>query len=401
MTIQQARLRQAHAQATAHADARLGAIVPTLLEGTIEWGETHPTPTHHTRDALLHRPGQGPLPVTMSLAYGTTLPKLLHEQGTTLAARLAAAHDRASVETARAVAHRAVLATTGCPSAPAVLARQGPVLIVERTPTAATLASGILDTPDRVVDHLDRLWESLAPARRASAANRMAAAAPLDRDGSIETQFARTWVADPLPDHIAEAGRGWTTGGALARLRARLVNIAVRIMLTAPGTSARVLAHGGLDPADILVHPAAPVPSRPRPHLAGPHSDLATLLSRTTQHLIGSRTDAGVADTVTTDLYAWITASEGPLAAHEIRRAQALRDVLRLWAMDTLTTLAGHLALPPDVPVLTPAQHGLAERAVETLDIAEGIAHALVGADTPPATALAHALARVTTAARA
>ncbi|MYV99661.1 hypothetical protein [Streptomyces sp. SID3343] len=401
MTLHHTRYRHAHDRASAYADARLGAIVPALLDGTIEWGHTRPSRAHHTRDALLHGPGREPLPVTASLAYGTTLPELLYEQDATMAARMAAAHDRASHETARASAHRAVLVAMGCPSAPAVLALRGPVVVVEHASAAATLASGLLDVPHRLVDHLDRLWGSLAPLRPPTAANRMAAAASLDQAASIEAEFAATWVVDPLPDHIAEAGRGWATGGALSRLRARLVNVAVRIMLTAPGTATRTLAHGGLDPADILVRPAAPVPCRPCPHLATPHSDLATLLSRTTQHLIGARAAAGVADTVTTDLYAWITATEGPLAAHDIRRAQALRDVLRLWAMDTLTTLAGHLALPPDVPILTPAQRGLAERATEVLDIVEHIAHGLLGADTPPATALAHALARVTAAGRA
>ncbi|MFE5326198.1 hypothetical protein ACFRCG_07380 [Embleya sp. NPDC056575] len=386
---------------TAFADARLAAIVPTLFDGTIEWGDAHSTSTHHIRDALLHRVGQEPFAVTASLAYGTPLPELLHEQGANVAARMTAAHGRASRETTRVVAHRAVLAAMGCPPAPAVPAHLGPVLVVERTPSGATLASKMLDTPHQVVDHIDRLWGSLALLRLRTAANRMAAAASLDRVGSIEAQFAELWMADLLPDHIAEAGRGWVSGAALSGLRARLVHVAVRLMLTVPGTSERVLAHGGLDPADILIRLPAPVPSCPRPHLATPHADLATLVSRTAQHLIGARTGTVVADTVTTDLYTWITAVEGPLAAHGIRRTQGLRDVLRLWAMDTLTTVAGHLALPPDVPILTPAQRGLAERAIEVLDLVESITHSLLGAHTPPATALADALDRVIVAARA
>jgi hypothetical protein len=91
MTIQQTRLRCAHDEVTAHANARLAAIVPTLLDGTIEWGTSHPTRTHHTRDAVLHRPGQDPRSVTASLAYGAPLPELVHEQGSTVTARLAAA----------------------------------------------------------------------------------------------------------------------------------------------------------------------------------------------------------------------------------------------------------------------------------------------------------------------
>ncbi|MYV99660.1 hypothetical protein, partial [Streptomyces sp. SID3343] len=281
-----------------------------------------------------------------------------------------------------------------------ILAHRGPVTVLERVPhhDERSLAAALVRQPGNTGALLGRLWSTLAPLRTCAAVHRLDAVAPLDERHSIRARFDR---ARSALHGSARPTDGWTRWRAGLSLRPRVEHVAVRVGLAGPPVGEIVLAHGGLDPRDIVVRSQGMILTDPRPHLAAPHADLAMLFSRITHHLIGTRPGTTIADAVCTGIHGWVTASTNPLNSTDGHSDSALRQVLRLWAMDTLTVVGDVLVLPPDLPVLDETRRGLGERATDVLDVTERIAHALLQGDGSPRTQLADALALVAHAARA
>ncbi|MYW06413.1 hypothetical protein GT354_50690 [Streptomyces sp. SID3343] len=388
----------AHAQAVEVADSHLKKALGVLFPGAVtELGETLPGRTHHVREARLHQDGAPPTQVLVAFDFGLPWPELLHGNARGL---VAANARRAKAEACRTAAHRTVLADLVPTSR--ILAHRGPVMVLERVPHhhERSLAASLVRQPGNTGTLLHRLWSTLAPLRTSAAVHRLDAVAPLDERHSIPARFDRARSA--LNDS-ARPTDGWTRWRAGMSLHPRVEHIAVRIGLAGPPVGETALAHGGLDPRDIVLRSQGMILTHPQPHLAVPHSDLAMLLSRITHHLIGTRPGTTTADTVCTGVHEWISASTNPLNLNSggEQSDSALRQVLRLWAMDTLTVVGDVLALPPDLPVFDQTRRGLGERATEVLDVTERIAHGLMQGEGSPRTQLADALALVAHAARA
>lgn len=389
------RLLRRHTAVTDWARSHVINTASETFPRTITWGPALPDPTSYALTGTVPAyPDSPATPILALLSYGGHLADLLHHAAP-IGVHIADNHDRITRRLRDALAHRAVLVVIPTPR---VLAAHEQIIFTERA-EGRSMAGRVLEQPHRTGEFAALAWAAVAPLHRVGIPQRLTEAAPLTDRNSIDAAFARVTDIRIARRIDRGTGIGWPTVSPLGAVRAQLARVAVRARLVPRATTRRTPAHGGLDPAHVALE-GRPILTRPRPCLAGPNEDLATLISRVTQHLIGSHVGTATASTATTDLNLWLTSARGPLTQTGTSSDVALRDVLRLWALDTVTTVTAHLAPPPAVPVLTSAQRGFAERAVGALAIAEAITHGLLD-NTPPRAILADALTRVTQTCRA
>ncbi|MYV97652.1 hypothetical protein, partial [Streptomyces sp. SID3343] len=258
-----------------------------------------------------------------------------------------------------------------------------------------SLSAAVLEHPDRTGALLEHLWADLAATRDPDLAKAVTIPACGGRVG-VEGAFGLLWHR-PVPAWLDDIGTGWTHIKNRQALLDRMDWLSAGLDDHRPRDheDRRVLVHGNLDCDHLLLAGDGTWTSSPRPHPAAPEADVALLVSRLTQLLIGSAAPPDTVVAVTDAVHAWLLADNGPLDPGRRGRPAALRETLRLWAMDTLTVLATCLALPPRVPAPTDTQRHTTHRAKHVLGIVDAIVRGLDQRPRQPEYVLTAALVRV------
>ena len=212
----------------------------------------------------------------------------------------------------------------------------------------------------------------------------------------IASAFQRKFASPSAAGYMASLVTAWPAEtmvlrAAVDRLRASDLRGGGLTTMTS-----RVV-YGYLTPEHVL-YPgspgAEPVYLTPGLMRDTPLADPARLLSRSVLTLLAARPGRAVAESVAQGLAAFCHQQAARFPGVQ---GQALRALLRLWAMDTLTIMSTYLAAPADLPLPGHAT-ALLPRAGCALDIAHQVA-AAVSAHRAPEPALLSALAAVVEAA--
>ncbi|MYV99662.1 hypothetical protein [Streptomyces sp. SID3343] len=334
-------------------------------------------------------------PVTIRMAYGRPVAALLHDAQAAdapVTSLLHHGHDRVGRRVQHDLAHAAAFARATGLDRPETIASQGPVTITEH-PDGTSLSAAVLEHPDRTGALLEHLWSALAGIRDPHLTQAVPVPASSSRLG-VEGEFRALWHGI-APAWLDDIGIGWTHIKNRRALLDSMDDFSVRLDEHRPHDhdEQRVLVHGNLDCDHLVLATGGTWTSSPRPHLAAPEADIALLVSRLTQLLIGSAAPPDTVVAVTGAVHSWLTTDTGPLPDHN--RPATLREVLRQWAMDTLTVLTTCLALPPRVPAPTDTQRHMTHRATRVLQIVATIIRGLELRPEQPEYALTTALARV------
>ncbi|MFE5326197.1 hypothetical protein ACFRCG_07375 [Embleya sp. NPDC056575] len=335
-------------------------------------------------------------PVTVRMDYGRPVAALLYDAeaaDATVTSLLHHGHDRVGRRVQRDLADALAFTRATGLDRPETLVSQGPITITEH-PDGTSLSAAVLEHPHRTSALLEHLWTALTATRDPGLARTVPVSASSGRSG-IEGEFGSLWHGI-TPAWPADIGTGWIRAKDRRAFRDRIDHLSVVLDEHRPDDhqDRHVLVHGNLDCDRLVLATDGTWTTSPRPHLADPEADLALLVSRLIQLLIGSAAPPHTVVAVTDALHSWLTADTGPLPPDR-DRSTALREVLRLWAMDTLTILATCLALPPCVPGPTDTQRHTARRATRVLSVVATIARGLELRPTQPEYALTSALARV------
>jgi hypothetical protein len=292
----------------------------------------------------------------------------------------------------REAAQLAVLHRGRRPQVAPVLGYRRGVLFTQGVP-GLSLADVLLNSPQSSGPLMAGVLERLDGLRRKST-SRLVIGAPIDR--GVHTTFQCKFAGVSAPDYLASLHADHPAATAV------LEAVVSRLGTSNPaavglGRALTTVLYGGLTPEHVL-YPGKPgtEPVFLAPALTRdtPLADPAQLLSRCVLVLLAAQPGRAVAERAAQGFADFAQQQAGRFPG---MRDQALRALLRLWAMDTANIMSTYLAAPADLPLPEHADL-LRTKPAAVLGIAHQVAGA-VSARLSPQAALLHALAAVVEAA--
>jgi hypothetical protein len=291
----------------------------------------------------------------------------------------------------RQAAQLAVLHRGRWPQVAPVLGYHRGVLFTQAVP-GASFAEVLLHSPQDSGLLMGGVMERLDGLRRKST-SRLVIGAPIDR--GINAIFQRTFAGATASNCLASLRAAHPAAAEL--LRSAVGRLGAEDRHPWGERALTTVAYGDLTPEHIL-YPGRPgtEPVFLSPALTRdtPLADPAKLLSRCVLALLADRPGRMVAERAAQCFAGFAQQQAGRFPG---QRDQALRHLLRLWAMDTASTMSAYLTAPDDLP-LPEQTAALRARATAVLGITHQVAGA-VSAQLNPEPVLRHALAAVVEAA--
>lgn len=291
----------------------------------------------------------------------------------------------------REAAQLAVLHQGRWPQVAPVLGYHRGVLFTQAVP-GVSLAEVILHSPQHSGALMTAAMGRLDGLRR-QATSRLVIGAPIER--GVHATFQRKFASATAPEYLASLQAAYPAATEL--LRAAVSRLGADDRQDWGGRGPTTVVYGDLKPEHIL-YPGRPggEPVFLDPALTRdtPLADPAKLLSRCVLVLLAARPGRAAAEQAAQGFAGFAQQQTGRFPG---RRDQALRDLLRLWAMDTANIMSTYLAAPGDLPL---PDHATALRARATAVL--GVTHQIAGAVSArwsPEPVLLHALAAVVEAA--
>lgn len=278
------------------------------------------------------------------------------------------------------------------PQVAPILGYRHGVLFTQAVP-GLSLADLLVNSPQNAGTLMTAALERLDGLHRQST-SRLVIGAPIDR--GVRSTFQRTFAGASAAEYLTSLHTAHPA--ATAQLEAIVRRLGTGDTTTVGfGRALTTVVYGDLTPEHVL-YPGRPgtepVFLSPALNRDTPLADPAQLLSRCVLVLLAAQPGRAVAEQAAQGFAEFTQQQAGRFPG---MREQALRGILRLWAMDTGTTMSTYLAAPGDLPL--PEHAGaLRTKAAAVLAIAHQVAGA-VSIGLNPQAALLHALAAVVEAA--